>query len=248
VPAAAPITNPQITKSPNHQITQLTVTVVLFDIDGTLVDSNDAHARAWVDVFAERGYQVEFERVRPLIGMGSDKLLPSVSGIDPESAEGQALSERRKAVFKERYLPQLRPTAGAHDLVAALHDAQLTLVVATSAKAEEVQPLLEVAGAADLFDAAGSGDDVDRSKPDPDIVHAALERSGRQPGEAVMIGDTPYDIDAAAKAGVRCIALRCGGWWDDRDLAGAALIADDPADLLRRIREVGSLADLLKDS
>jgi HAD superfamily hydrolase (TIGR01509 family) len=222
-----------------------TPSTVLFDIDGTLIDSNDAHAQAWVDALAEHDRAVAFAQVRPLIGMGGDKLLPAVTGIDPESSEGKAIASRRGDIFKQRYLPQLRATAGARDLVAALRDAGLTLAIATSAKAEEVTSLLKVAGVSRLFDASGSSDDVDRSKPDPDIVHAALEQSGHAAHEAVMVGDTPYDIEAAARAGVACIALRCGGWWQDSDFHGAVLIADDPQDLLNRLRTAGSLAALL---
>src|SRR3954471_896092 len=147
------------------------VSALLFDIDGTLVDSNDAHASAWVDVLAEKGWPVPFEKVRPLIGMGGDKLLPAVTSIDAESAEGQAIARRRAEIFKERYLPRLQPTQGANALLRALSEAGFTLAVATSAKSDEVEALLDVAGAANLFDAAGSSDDVDRSKPDPDIVH-----------------------------------------------------------------------------
>jgi HAD superfamily hydrolase (TIGR01509 family) len=215
------------------------VSTVLFDIDGTLIDSNDAHASAWVDVLTEAGHEVPFDRVRPLIGMGGDKLLPSLTGIDPNSSEGEDIAVRRRDVFKERYLPHLRPTRGAHSLLQALRASGLALGVATSAKAEEVDALLSVADAADLFRATGSSDDVDRSKPDPDIVHAALHRIGADAPAAVMIGDTPYDVAAAMRAGVPCIALRCGGWWTDQDFAGAMQIFDDPHDLLDRWRSGG---------
>ena len=212
------------------------VSALLFDIDGTLVDSNDAHASAWVDVLAEKGRPVPFEKVRPLIGMGGDKLLPAVTSIDAESAEGQAIARRRAEIFKERYLPRLQPTQGANALLRALREAGFTLAVATSAKSDEVEALLDVAGAANLFDAAGSSDDVDRSKPDPDIVHQARGQTGREAHRTIMVGDTPYDVEAARRAGVECIALRCGGWWRDDDLAGALAIYDDPQHLLEEWR------------
>jgi HAD superfamily hydrolase (TIGR01509 family) len=206
---------------------------VLFDIDGTLVDSNDAHAHAWVQALAEHGRRVEFERVRPLIGMGSDKLMPKVSGIYSWSAEGKALAKRRGEIFRSLYLPQLQPTRGAHRLLEWLRDENLTLVVATSADADEVDALLRIANGSKLFDAASSKDDADRSKPDPDIVTAAIARAGCDPIDAIMIGDTPYDVEAAQQAGVGAIALRCGGWWPDEALHGALAIYDDPEDLLQ---------------
>jgi HAD superfamily hydrolase (TIGR01509 family) len=204
---------------------------VIFDVDGTLVDSNDAHAQAWVEALGESGRHVEFTRVRPLIGMGGDKLLPEVSGLPADSAEGAAISTRRGEIFLQRFVPRLRPTRGARELVEWLHDDGLKLYVATSAKDEELQPLLRVAGADSYMEATASSDDADRSKPDPDIVVAAIERTGRPKNEVIMIGDTPYDVEAARRAGINVIALRSGGW-QDRDLRGALAVYDDPADLL----------------
>jgi len=203
---------------------------VLLDIDGTLLDSNDAHARSWAEVFKRQGMDIGFERVRPLIGKGGDKLLPELTGIDAESAEGKALSGERRERFLRGYLPALRPTRGARMLVERLKAKGLRLVVATSSNGKELGALLRQAGVADLIERATSSDDG-ASKPDPDIVGAALAEGKLAPDEAVMIGDTPYDIEAARRAGVRTIALRCGGWWDDAALAGAAAIYDDPASL-----------------
>lgn len=207
--------------------------IVLLDIDGTLIDSNDAHARAWVGALAEHGYAVTFEQVRPLIGMGGDKLLPSLVGLDPESGEARRIAESRTDLFK-RELPALRPTRGARDLLVLLKSEGLELVVATSAQEQEVEALLRQAGVADLLETKASADDAERSKPDPDIVQAALRKSGRYAAHSLMIGDTPYDIEAAARARVPAIALRCGGWWSDDDLRGAIAIYDDPADLCEK--------------
>ena len=204
---------------------------VLLDIDGTLIDSNDAHARAWVDAFAAHGYVVPFERVRPLIGMGGDKLIPDLTGLDPDSGEAKRIGETRGEIFSGRELPNLRPTRGARALLEHLKGRGMELVVATSAQADEVTMLLEQAGVADLIAAASSADDAERSKPDPDIVQAALHTVRRPASHSVMIGDTPYDVEAATRARVPIIALRCGGW-DDDDLHGATAIYDDPADLL----------------
>jgi HAD superfamily hydrolase (TIGR01509 family) len=211
---------------------------VLLDIDGTLVDSNDAHAEAWVRAFAEQGRDVEFARVRPLIGKGGDKLLAEIAGIDAESSEGKRLSTRRREIFTQEFVPHLKATRGARQLVERLHADDLRLVVATSAQAEEVDNLLRTAGVEHLIYAASSSDDAEESKPDPDIIHAALAKAGIGPSESVMIGDTPYDVEAAARAGVVCVTLRCGGWWSDEALSGALAIYDDPEDLQEKYEEV----------
>ena len=133
--------------------------------------------------------------------MGADKLLPRL-GVDPESPEGKAAVSRRREIFKRTCLPNLlQPTRGAHELVEQ------------------------------FFKARTSSDDAERSKPDPDIVHAALDDCGCEAKSAIMVGDTPYDVDAARGVGVRIVALRSGGW-SDRDLRGAAAVFEDPQDLL----------------
>lgn len=203
---------------------------VLLDIDGTLIDSNDAHARAWVGALAEHGYVVAFTEVRPLIGMGGDKMLPELTGLDPESGEAERIGETRAEMFR-RELPSIKPTKGARELLVLLRDQGLQLVVATSAQSQEVQAALEQGGVADLIEVRASSGDAERSKPDPDIVQAALRKSGRTAAHCIMIGDTPYDIEAARRARVPCIALRCGGLWDDKSLAGAVAIYDNPGDL-----------------
>lgn len=205
--------------------------VVVLDIDGTLVDSNDAHANAWVDAFAEAGIRADFSRVRSLIGKGGDKLMPEVSGITEDEPRGKKISERRAEIFRDNYLPRLKAFPEVRPLMEAIVARGLRLVVATSAKKEEVGPLLRIAGIEDLIDKKTSSDDAERSKPDPDIVAAAVKRAHVTPDRALMLGDTPYDIEAARRAGVHCIALRCGGW-RDQDLAGAIAIYDDAAALL----------------
>ncbi|MHB0950103.1 MAG: HAD family hydrolase [Gemmatimonadaceae bacterium] len=207
---------------------------VLLDIDGTLVLSNDAHAKAFSEVLREAGYDVPFERVRPLIGMGGDKVLPILTGLDAESPEGTALAARKKALFRSKYLPTLKPAPGAHDLLERMLNEGLTLVIATSASGDEVDGILRQAELDGLVHSATSSSDANRSKPDPDIIHAALRSSGLRPTQVVMLGDTPYDIESAARAGVPTVALRCGGWWSEDDLAAAVAVYDDPADLLRQ--------------
>ncbi len=204
---------------------------VILDIDGTLIDSNGAHARAWVDALAEHGYQVPLDRVRRLIGMGGDKVLPELTGLEKDSPEGQAISQRRTEIFRERYLPHVEPLPGTRELLRRLRADGLELGVATSAKQDEVEALLRVAQVDNLVQARATSTDVDRSKPDPDIVQAALGRLDEPPQETIMVGDTPYDVQAAGRAGVPIVAFRSGGW-SDGDLRGAAAIYDDPADLL----------------
>lgn len=210
-----------------------TIRGVLLDIDGTLLDSNDAHAAAWVEALSERGVRVKREAARRLIGMGGDKLLPRLAGIDGDGDEADAIGARRGEIFREKYLPKLRAFPGARELVAHMRALGLTLVVATSAKRDELGALLKLAGVDDLVDDTTTSDDVARSKPDPDIVQGAVRRAGVSASELMMLGDTPYDVEAATRAGVRIVAVRCGGW-DDPSLAGAAAIYDGPADLLAR--------------
>lgn len=210
------------------------IKAVLFDVDGTLVDSNDAHAAAWIRAFTEHDVKVDPMTVRRSIGMGGDKLMPAVSTIDAASPRGVAIAARRGAIFKEEFLPALQPFRDAALLVARIKELELTIVAASSARKDELVALLTIAGAISLMDAWTSSDDAEESKPAPDIIDAALQKAKVSPAEAVMIGDTPYDVAAARRAGVRAIAFRCGGWLDP-DLTGAIEIYDGPWDLLARL-------------
>ncbi len=204
---------------------------VLLDVDGTLVDSNDAHAQAWLEVFERNGYSTSFERVRELIGEGGDKLLPQVAGLEVDSHEGKRLSVERAALFRRVYLPNLRAFPKAEALLRRLSGAGLRLIVASSAKRDELTSLLQLCGALSLLQHETSTDDAQRSKPDPDIVQVALHKAECSPAEAVLLGDTPHDLLAASRAGVGAIALRSGGH-PDTALRRALAIYDDAADLL----------------
>jgi HAD superfamily hydrolase (TIGR01509 family) len=208
-----------------------TVRAVILDVDGTLVDSNDAHARAWVRALKEGGHDVPYERVRPLMGMGGDKVIPLLTGLNPHEAAGELIADRRRRFFAADYLPLLNPQPGAHSLLLMLREQGIRRVVASSAEEGELGALLHVAGADDLVEHAVSKDEAGRSKPDPDAVHAALAHLGLSADEVVMIGDTPYDIEAAGRLNVATIAFRCGGW-SSQDLADALAVYDDPQDLL----------------
>ncbi len=205
---------------------------VILDVDGTLVDSNDAHTRSWLDLLAEGGHRASYEYVRHLIGKGSDKVLPELTGVSEDSPAGHEMARRRLEIFKDQYLPYLRAFPGTRALALRMRGDGIKLVVATSASGEVLGRLLDTAELRDLVEQATTGDEADNSKPDPDIVCAALSRSGAPADRVLMIGDTPYDIEAAGRAGVRTIALRCGGAWSEQDLAGALAIYDDPLDLL----------------
>jgi HAD superfamily hydrolase (TIGR01549 family) len=207
---------------------------VLFDVDGTLVNSNDAHAEAWVRAFAEHGIDVSFDAVRRSIGMGGDKLMPRVSHLTEDSEKGRQIAERRKHIFKHEFMPRLQAFRDADRLVSAVKNLGYAAVAASSAKKDELQSLLKIAAAETLMDAATSSDDAEESKPDPDIIEAALGRARVSAAEAMMIGDTPYDVEAARRAGVPVIGFRCGGW-NDTDLQGTVAIYDGPWDLLAKL-------------
>jgi HAD superfamily hydrolase (TIGR01509 family) len=208
------------------------IRAVILDVDGTLIDSNGAHAAAWVDACREFGHEVDFGHVRRLIGKGGDKVLPELTGIEEDTEAGRRIAERRGEIFRERYLAGLKPFPRARELLQRMKDDGLALVVASSASADDLGALLDQAGVHDLIEEKASSSDAEESKPDPDIVQAALRSAGVRPGEAVMLGDTPYDVESSGRAGVACVGLRCGGW-DDEGLAGAVAVYDDPADLLR---------------
>ena len=212
----------------------MAVRAAIFDVDGTLIDSNDAHARAWSDAFAAEGHTIPGERIRPLVGMGGDKVLPALLSVAKDSPPGKRLSARRKQIFLEQYLPRLKPFAGVADLLRRLHDDGLILGVASSSEPEELTRLLALTGVPELFQQTSSAEDASQSKPSPTIVQAALARCGVAAGEAVLIGDTAYDVAAGQDAGVAVIGVRCGGWSDD-GLFGAAAIFADPAELLAQL-------------
>jgi HAD superfamily hydrolase (TIGR01509 family) len=211
---------------------------LILDIDGTLVDSNDAHAAAYVQAFAEMGAATDFTTVRRLIGMGGEKLVPTVRpGWTSASGLGAAVDRRKKEIFARTHLPRLRAFPGARRMVQRARDDGFRVAVASSAESELLAHLLRIADVDDLIEKRTGSSDVDHSKPDPDVVHAALHRLHMPAANAVMVGDTPYDIEAAKRAGVASIAVLCGGW--DRDsLRGARAVCEGPADLAARWHEV----------
>ena len=206
---------------------------VLFDLDGTLVDSNEAHADVWAQVFAEAGVDVSRAAIRGQIGKGGDLLVPTLAP-DLDEAAQEKLAERHGEIFKADHLAAVRPFPDAAALVAHVHARGLKVVLASSASRDELDHYVGLLGIADLVDASTTADDVETSKPAPDIFGVALDKlAGVDPADAVVVGDTPYDVEAAAKAGMRAVAVRSGGF-DDAALSGAVAIYDDVADLLAR--------------
>ncbi|MEA5601084.1 HAD family hydrolase [Nostoc sp. UHCC 0252] len=206
---------------------------VILDVDGTLVLSNDIHANSWVEAFAAYDLEVPFETVRPLIGMGGDQLIPKVvPELNDEEGTGKAIAERRKELILNKYKLQITAANGSRDLILKMQKSGLHLVVASSASSQELDILLKIAQVDDLLSEVTTSDDAEASKPAPDIVEAALNKGQMTPDKVVMLGDSPYDIESAGKAGVGVIALRCGGFSDEQ-LSGAIAIYNDPADLLR---------------
>jgi HAD superfamily hydrolase (TIGR01549 family) len=209
---------------------------VIFDVDGTLIDSVDAHAKAWQEALGDYGIEVPFEAVRAQIGKGGDQLMPVFVPRDELARIGDALEAHRGEIFKTRYLPTLRPFPSVRDLVQRVIASGRTVALASSAKADEVDTYKRIAGIDDLISRETSSDDVERSKPHPDIFQAALAvLGGVLPSEAVVVGDTPYDAEAAGKAGLAIVGVRCGGFPEsDLRAAGCVAIYQDPADLLAR--------------
>jgi HAD superfamily hydrolase (TIGR01509 family) len=204
---------------------------VILDVDGTLIDSNHAHADSWYRALRGHGFQVSFDKIRSLIGMGSDNFLPAAIGIESEGQLAKEIAKQKGSFFKSDYLPKLKPFPKVPELLERMRSEGLRLVVGSSSEPDELEALLTLAGVSNYVEAQISSGDVENSKPNPDIVHAALDRLQLAPNEVILIGDTPYDIEAASKADVQVIAFRCGGW-NDSDLEGALAIFNSPSDLL----------------
>jgi HAD superfamily hydrolase (TIGR01509 family) len=214
---------------------------LIFDLDGTLVDTNAAHVESWVRALAAHGYRIDADRIGPEVGKGGDNLVPSVLGPDAEARDGEALrktvgEEYVRIVTRERRVP---PFPGAVELLAALRERGVRTALATSSAKQHLDATFESAGV-DLrehVDEVVSKDDVERSKPNPDVVVAALDKLGLSPAQCAMVGDTPHDAEAAKRAGVVTLGILAGGLNDTRALvgAGARRVWRDPAPLLAEL-------------
>ena len=211
------------------------VKAVIFDVDGTLVDSVDQHAQAWQDAFREFDHDIEFAAIRKQIGKGGDQLLPvflSEAGIEHY---GEKLQARRSDILKQRYLPRIGPFPQVRALFERIRRDGTTTVLASSAKSDELQTYKRLAEIEDLVDTETTSEDADKSKPHPDIFKAALDRlKDVAASDAVVVGDTAYDAEAAGKAGIRTVGVLCGGFPEgELREAGCIEIYDDPEHLLR---------------
>ena len=184
-------------------------TAILFDIDGTLVDSNDAHVAAWNEAFRQHDYEFDAATIHEQIGKGADNLLPTMIPDAPQQVV-QAIENAHAEVYKRDYLDRVRPFPGARELLIRTRDAGKKVVLASSASRAELDHYVDLLDAADIIHAATSKDDVAHSKPCPDIFIAAADQAGADPWEALVVGDTPYDIIAARRSGIDTIALRSG--------------------------------------
>ena len=216
----------------SHGIMSESVRAVLFDVDGTLVDTNYLHAVTWWEAFAQAGHDVAMTDIHRAIGMGSDQLLDRLLPRDRGKDQDPALRAAHSALYST-YWSRLRPLRGATDLLRACKKRGLTVVLASSADEPEFNALRAALDAEDAIDEATFAGDVESSKPAPDLVQVALDKAGVRPDEAVFVGDTVWDVQASQKAGVRCVGFLSGGISRDELLeAGAAQIYDGPANLL----------------
>lgn len=205
---------------------------ILFDIDGTLIDSNNFHVLAWAEAFHAAGHDLRLSELHDQIGKGGDNyveaLLPDVS-----EKEAEALRKAHGTLFKQHYFHRLKPFPHARELLERCKAEGLKVMLATSASGEELDHHLDVLEARELVDGFTSADDVGCSKPCPDVFATAAEKAGVSPAEALAVGDTPWDVKAAKAAGIATVAVR-SGLFADETLSGAIAIYDDVADLLAR--------------
>jgi membrane protein len=205
---------------------------ILFDIDGTLVDSNEAHVTAWAEAFRQHGLDLSHDEIHEQVGKGGDNLVPALMPDAPDVVR-EAVGNAHAEIYKRDHIGRVRPFPGARDLLLRTREAGIKVVLASSASAEELEHYVGLLDAEAILDGATSKDDVEHSKPCPDIFERAAQKAGAAPGEALVIGDTPYDIIAARRSGIDTIALRSGRFPEQELQAeGPLAIYDDVAALL----------------
>jgi HAD superfamily hydrolase (TIGR01549 family) len=207
----------------------------LLDVDGTLVDSNYQHALAWYRAFRRSGIVLPLWRIHRHVGMGGDQLVPALVGEEVDQERGDEIRELRSEAFAE-LVEEIEPLEGSRELIVELKERGLTVVLASSAPQDELDNYLELLDARELADCWTTDDDVESTKPQPDLVRAALERAGTD--DAVMVGDTPWDVEAASRAGVETVAVRTGGFGvDELREAGAVAIFESVQELRESLDE-----------
>lgn len=212
------------------------IQALIFDIDGTLLDSVDQHAEAWRLAFERFGFVFDFASIRSQIGKGGDKLLEEFLDPDEIKKRGKKLEKYRGDLFKEKFLSSCKPFPKVRELFQKLHDSGFKLALATSATKSEAEKYEEMLNIKDLVDARTTKDEVESSKPDPDVLESVRKLlGGLKPDECVFIGDSPFDAEAASKDKMDSFGVLCGGFPEaDIRKAGAKEIFADPADLLAR--------------
>lgn len=215
------------------------VAAAMFDIDGTLTDSVDIHAIAWQEALRKFGREIPYERIRRQIGKGGDQLLQTLLSRSEFERHGQELDHYRGELFKQKYLKLIRPLSMVPELFQRLKQQGTKIVLASSAKRDEVEEYEKLLQAEQLVEHETSSDDAGRSKPHPDIFQAAMKRLGGPPAEQVLaVGDTPYDAQATTAISVACIGVLSGGWsQNELREAGCIAVYCGPADLLARFEE-----------
>jgi HAD superfamily hydrolase (TIGR01509 family) len=212
---------------------ELRVDTALFDVDGTLVDSNYWHTVAWQQAFADLGNWQPAWRIHARIGMGGDRLVAAVAGADVERRQGEALRRRWKELYDE-LIPNVRVLPGATELLREVKRRGLAVVLASSGQPDHLDHARGLLAADDVVDAVTTGDDVQVTKPDGGLFHLAMRRAGGRHG--VVIGDSPWDVLAAKDVEMATVALRSGGFSTEQLRAvGAVAVFDDPADLINGI-------------
>ncbi|HEX6714299.1 MAG TPA: HAD family hydrolase, partial [Thermoleophilaceae bacterium] len=203
--------------------------VAILDVDGTLVETNYHHALAWYRAFTQHRVELPVWRIHRAIGMGGDQLVAALAGDQVEQEKGDDIRAAEKALYMAM-ISEVRPLPDAQRLLEALKERGHKLVLASSAKEDEIDHYLDLLGARQTADAWTTSADVEKTKPNPDLVQTALDKVGG--GDAVMIGDSVWDVEAAKRAGIPTIAVRTGGFGRDELLeAGAACVFDDIGDL-----------------
>lgn len=212
------------------------IQAVIFDLDGTLVDSNELHARAWQETFEHFGKHFPIEKLRHEIGKGGDQYLPVFLTESEQREIGAEVEAFRGELYKKKYLSQVKAFPGVRALFEKIREGGKKIALASSGVADELAHYRKLAGIDDLVDCQTTKDDVAHSKPKPDVIIAALHQlENLRAEEAVLVGDSPYDVEAAKKVGVRTLAVLCGGFSEDELVAaGASGIYRDPSDLLDR--------------
>jgi HAD superfamily hydrolase (TIGR01509 family) len=209
----------------------------ILDIDGTLVDTNYQHAVAWYRAFRQSEIVLPVWRIHRHIGMGGDQVIAALTDERTEDEKGDEIRSAEKALYMAM-IEEVEPFDGARELIERLKDAGRTVVMASSAKENEVDHYLDLLDARELADDWTTSADVEATKPEPDLVQAALDKGGTEPGDAVMLGDTPWDCEAAKRAGVETVALLTGGFAEQElTEAGAVAVFESIPALLDRIEE-----------